>query len=158
MAEHKDLTGAQLHEPKGVETADAGTVYVADGAGSGEWVSPIADIYNSNTFTVGTTMTDLSSPSSVYMNIPVKSTMTRMNVLLYGAVDANTVLTIKINGVLFADSLTVLSAGSAAGQKKSLTITTVNTLQAGDIIEIISDGAATASLRADIQLELEAIE
>jgi hypothetical protein len=131
---------------------------VADGAGSGEWVSPIADIYNSNTFTVGTTMTDLSSPSSVYMNIPVKSTMTRMNVLLYGAVDANTVLTIKINGVLFADSLTVLSAGSAAGQKKSLTITTVNTLQAGDIIEIISDGAATASLRADIQLELEAIE
>lgn len=37
MALHKDLTGADLHEPKGVATADSGQVYVADGAGSGSW-------------------------------------------------------------------------------------------------------------------------
>jgi len=39
MAEHNLLTGSQLHEPKGAESAPAGTVYVADGLGSGAWSS-----------------------------------------------------------------------------------------------------------------------
>lgn len=34
---HSTLTGAELHEPKGVATAPAGTVYVANGSGSGSW-------------------------------------------------------------------------------------------------------------------------
>lgn len=34
---HKDLTGSQIHEPKGVDSADFGSVYVADGEGSGSW-------------------------------------------------------------------------------------------------------------------------
>lgn len=36
---HASLTGSQLHEPKGVASATSGTVYVADGAGSGTWSS-----------------------------------------------------------------------------------------------------------------------
>lgn len=39
MPLHKDLTGAELHEPKGVESALSGTVYVADGSGSGSWTN-----------------------------------------------------------------------------------------------------------------------
>lgn len=34
---HKNLTGANLHEPKGADTASDGDVYVSDGAGSGSW-------------------------------------------------------------------------------------------------------------------------
>jgi hypothetical protein len=34
---HKNLSGADLHEPKGIGGAAAGTVYVANGAGSGVW-------------------------------------------------------------------------------------------------------------------------
>lgn len=37
MPEHNVLTGAQLHEPKGVASAAAGTSYKADGLGSGSW-------------------------------------------------------------------------------------------------------------------------
>ena len=37
MSLHKDLTGADLHEPKGIDSAASGDVYVADGAGSGVW-------------------------------------------------------------------------------------------------------------------------
>lgn len=158
MAEHKDLTGDQLHEPKGAATAAAGTVYVADGSGSGAWESPIDGIHNANSMALQTTMTDLAAASSVYFNVPVKSELARMNVMLYGAVDANTILTINIDGVLFADSLTITSAGTAAGQKKTLTVTTANTITAGSIVEVISDGGATASVRVDIQLELEAVE
>ncbi len=36
---HASLTGTQLHEPKGADTAALGTVYVANGAGSGSWSS-----------------------------------------------------------------------------------------------------------------------
>lgn len=36
---HRDLTGADIHEPKGVETAAADEVYAADGVGSGSWQS-----------------------------------------------------------------------------------------------------------------------
>lgn len=38
---HKNLTDPQLHEPKGVSAASEGTVYFADGNGSGEW-KPVA--------------------------------------------------------------------------------------------------------------------
>lgn len=36
---HKNLTGADLHEPKGADTAVSGRVYVSDGAGSGAWTA-----------------------------------------------------------------------------------------------------------------------
>jgi hypothetical protein len=38
---HANLTGANLHEPKGVATATVDQIYQADGAGSGSWKLPI---------------------------------------------------------------------------------------------------------------------
>lgn len=35
--QHSTLTGAELHEPKGAESATLGSVYTSDGSGSGEW-------------------------------------------------------------------------------------------------------------------------
>lgn len=43
MALHKDLSGADLHEPKGIEGATPGTVYVSSGGGSGSWRGLDAD-------------------------------------------------------------------------------------------------------------------
>lgn len=40
---HKNLTGNQLHESKGVDTATANTVYVANGSGSGSWTKLTAN-------------------------------------------------------------------------------------------------------------------
>lgn len=36
---HASLTGSELHEPKGADSASLGTVYVSNGAGSGSWQS-----------------------------------------------------------------------------------------------------------------------
>lgn len=49
---HKNLTGADLHEPKGADTALANQVYVSDGAGSGSWVAASSVITNT-AFTTG---------------------------------------------------------------------------------------------------------
>jgi microcystin-dependent protein len=37
VVEHVDIPDTQLHEPKGIESAAEGTVYIADGSGAGEW-------------------------------------------------------------------------------------------------------------------------
>lgn len=34
---HASLTDPEIHEPKGITSANAGDVYIADGSGSGEW-------------------------------------------------------------------------------------------------------------------------
>lgn len=36
---HSTLTGSDLHEPKGVASANSGQIYIADGAGSGTWTT-----------------------------------------------------------------------------------------------------------------------
>jgi hypothetical protein len=42
--EHSALTGANLHEPKGVAAAAANLVYVSDGAASGDWAEVTLDV------------------------------------------------------------------------------------------------------------------
>jgi len=37
VIQHKNIPNAQLHEPKGVNSASTKMVYLADGLGSGEW-------------------------------------------------------------------------------------------------------------------------
>lgn len=61
---HSSLTGASLHEPKGVASANAYEVYVADGAASGNWeiLTPYggwrySDIGTGTTFTTPTSYT-----------------------------------------------------------------------------------------------------
>lgn len=51
---HRNLTGADLHEPKGADTALSGQVYVSNGAGSGSWLDASTIIANS-AFTTGDT-------------------------------------------------------------------------------------------------------
>jgi hypothetical protein len=62
--QHNVLTGANLHEPKGVATANANEVYVADGAASGAWqlapINPHAEITLESNATA-TTVTTLGT-------------------------------------------------------------------------------------------------
>lgn len=54
MTVHRNLTGADLHEPKGADTALSGQVYVANGSGGGVWTDASTIITNS-AFTTGDT-------------------------------------------------------------------------------------------------------
>jgi len=49
---HANLTGADLHEPKGISTATANCVYVSNGSGSGSWVTA-ASVITNQAFTTG---------------------------------------------------------------------------------------------------------
>lgn len=67
--EHNELPDELLHEPKGASTAGAGTVYIADGAGSGAFEKlPISSLDISIP-----SVADLS-PSSITETITVNGT------------------------------------------------------------------------------------
>ena len=64
--QHKLITDADLHEPKGVASAANKTVYVANGSGSGSWTAPnaVANVYiafnsASPTYTQANTTSDV---------------------------------------------------------------------------------------------------
>lgn len=69
MARHNELTGNQLHEPKGATSAPLDSVYVANGAGSGTW-QPIKgesfQLASKDTLVIST---DKANPSYMTGNI-----------------------------------------------------------------------------------------
>jgi hypothetical protein len=65
---HKNLTGVDLHEPKGIAAASADQVYVADGAGGGVWetlVIPTGTFIV--TMTVFTSSGTWTKPANLFM-------------------------------------------------------------------------------------------
>jgi hypothetical protein len=74
MVAHAALTGAELHEPKGADGASANTVYIADGAGSGDW--NILD-YNSlpNGTVIGFAYTQSQTGADYTSTIPSDNTI-----------------------------------------------------------------------------------
>lgn len=159
MALHKDLTGAELHEPKGADSATAGTVYVANGSGSGTWTAAYDGVHNLNQYWMDGIVPDVSTPSSrTFLYIPIASEMFEIAAILAGPLTtANAVLSIYVNGVLFADSLTLTQAGSSAGQLHHANITTANGIAAGSVVEIRSDGGSDTATAATVFLGLRAL-
>lgn len=68
--EHANITDPNLHEPVGASTATAGQVYVADGAGSGNWIK----LFWREDLTI--------SPASVGANTTSEQTFTLSGLLL----------------------------------------------------------------------------
>ena len=62
--QHSALTDPNIHEPKGITTALAGQVYVADGSNSGDWVFPSGHAYGEIYITEGTTTQTLAASSA----------------------------------------------------------------------------------------------
>lgn len=68
--EHSQLPDELLHEPKGASTAAAGTVYVADGAGSGSFTK------------LPTTSLDMTLVSVDTITTPSTTVETKLNELI----------------------------------------------------------------------------
>ena len=150
MALHKDITGSDNHEPKGVETASAGQVYTANGSGSGSWTTPGATGYA----VVCTSFADISAPSTVYFSAPVTGTIVAVYITLQSAITvANSVVTGAIAGSPIGGlSLTVTQSGSAAGSVFSDTSLTGASVTAGQSISLTTDGGSTTTAVAHVEV------
>ena len=65
---HNTLTDPYLHEPKGASTASAGQIYVADGAGSGDWIENSRVFGGYLTFSTGSPYAHSVTTSDTVLN------------------------------------------------------------------------------------------
>lgn len=153
MPAHSTLTGADLHEPKGVATATSGQAYIADGAGSGAWSTPFvttAALNNNNKIILNYDFEDISSAASKWVVCPIAGDISKIYSVLHGAITgADCGFTFEIAGTaVTSGAITITQAGSAAGDVDSSTPSAAKTLTAGQAIEIISDGGSTGAVNA----------
>ena len=143
--QHAALTGADLHEPKGITTATAGQVYVADGSGSGDWTDPLSDINNLNAFDVNGHLDDVSSPNSEYrIRFARDCVLTNLYFVLSGAITGtDSVVSLYRDGVLLGQSATIAVSGSGDGVKTTLNLSPTYTFTAGQVLTVKTNGAST---------------
>lgn len=160
MAEHSTLTGASLHEPKGVAAASANTVYTADGAASGAWQKVTSSMINSSSvFDVNKgyytgAFADVSTADEMFFPFPFAATVTRVTTVLGGAITVgDSTLTVTKTGGSSLGTITVAQSGSAEGDVDTLTPVANNTLTAGQYIKIACDGGSTDAQRLGVMVE-----
>ena len=132
-----------------------GTLIVASNASS------VVDTYNAinNKINLTVTMADVSTAGSVWVVAPVACTFDGLYSVINGAIaTADAAITTEIGGTaVTGGSLTIANSGSAAGDVDSATPTALNTLAAGQALEIITDGASTNTVIATFTVELTPI-
>lgn len=150
--EHKNLTGADLHECKGASTAAANTLLQADGAGAAAFVDVLGTLKTSNKAFVAGAFADISTAASIFVPVPITGTVSKIFVTLNNAITvANSIVTAKINGVAMSGlSITITQAGSAGGSTFSGTPSGNNTVTEGQAIEIITDGGSTTTCVSNV--------
>lgn len=155
MPKHSELTGADLHEPKGIEVATIGQVYIANGSGSGTWQDPLTGIAGLNKFSLTGTFEDVSTASSLFFVVPQKSSLTKITGVLSGPITAaDSVVTIYKNSIAQTPTLVVPNAGSGAAVKSSQNYTLA--FLEGDVIELRNDGASSGSASYSVSLSFTA--
>jgi hypothetical protein len=124
---HASLTGSNLHEPKGADTAVSGAVYVADGGGSGAWTTitglsftgMVADfltpIAPSGWLELNGAAISTTTYAALYTAVTIQQTGTRVNglaVITGLASTANIKVGYYVFGTGISSGTTVLSVDS----------------------------------------------
>lgn len=148
--EHDAIPDGERHEPKGADAALVGQGYVSDGAQSGNWAYPAALIH--------TTIDDISTLQSVWAVSPIAGNIIDWWTVIDGVIAAgDAILTLEIATVLVTgSSLTIANAGSAAGDVDNATPSALNTVTAGQAIEVLTDGGSTNVVKAEVYILVRA--
>lgn len=152
MPLHSDLTGSDLHEPKGVDDANEFEVYIADGEGSGAWGLLTPSSLSGTVARVQqlwAVIEDVSAASSVIVPIGQACTITRIVYVLGGAISVadSAVSVVRQNGNSLGTATTIAYSSSAEGNSYEFIPSSNNTFAGtlGQYIKISSDGGSTTS-------------
>jgi hypothetical protein len=170
--QHAIIDDPDIHEPKGISTAAANTVYVATGAGTGAWTAAAGSSFGEIYITAGATTQTLSAASAyatlnpaaewasgVSSGVTLDPTNGQFTVSVAGvyqfnfwinfttaAIAAGTQYYFKyaINGVVGTQTDTVTKITNGADKLDTFASALV-TLAAGDIVTIQVAGDGTSS-------------
>ena len=145
---HASLTGADLHEPKGVATATNNQVYVADGTSSGAWTNRQHILISY--------LEDVSTAETVYIPIPFAGTISKVTSVLTNAITvADSTVTIKNSSGTTMGTITVAFSGSAAGDVDTNSSLTNNTVSADTYITIETNGNSNTASKLWLAVVLD---
>lgn len=148
MANHSDLTGSELHEPKGIAAASADTTYFSDGTNTGSFsthklvrlVSPTVAISSAGYF-IG-----LVTPWAGRL---IKTTVTILSDATTTAVGVD--FFIEIDDVEVGTSRVSFNQTTGAAYTSEISLpSTSNACSAGSVIELVS---GLLGIAATIQFE-----
>ena len=136
--EHSTLTGSDLHEPKGIASANTGQVYIANGSGSGTWTA------HNNKVILNARIDDISTGSSAYVVTPIAGTVTKIYSVISAAITGgDAIVTSKLGSTALTNGAVTIANGTAAGIPDSATPTANHTVTAGAVITLQTDGGST---------------
>jgi hypothetical protein len=168
---HSTLTDPYLHEPKGVATAQSGSIYVADGAGTGLWkihhqvagaYIPFDSTTPAYTHSCTTSDTPINPTFEFAYNEGFTAEADPARVIYSGVQDISSQITLTLstkqasgsqkdiiwsiykNGSLLLGSQTIRTISS--GTWGSITITGYTTLSQNDYISVYSRSSANCSV------------
>jgi len=148
MALHRDLTGADLHEPKGISTAGDGQSYVANGSGSGTWRKLLkTDIDTSNIkalteFGERLSVQNINEAKINYYVIGRAGLLFEVRSIVSGLVNTDTTITIRKNSTSAFSSF-VVPASIAPGTTFSGQPVPPVSFALGDILTIETNGSGS---------------
>tara|TARA_R110002167_G_scaffold364886_1_gene588062 strand:+ start:592 stop:1062 length:471 start_codon:yes stop_codon:yes gene_type:complete len=149
---HSTLTGSFLHEPKGVAAAGSGTVYIANGSGSGVWTNPQTVV----PLTLTGVIDDISTASTIYFGIPYAGTIEKVVTVLEGAISgSDATITVKNASAASMGTITVANSSSAAGDVDTLSPSSNNSISANSFMTVETDGASTGHKNLFITVTLD---
>ncbi len=139
---HASLTGTELHEPKGANSAALGTVYVSDGSGSGSWA-------NVGTSSFTGMIADFTWP--VVQAGWLELDGTDINTTTYSALYS--VMTIQMNGTRVSGSPIITSLSSTANMRVGYYVfgtgiasgTTILSINSGTQITLSANAGSTGT-------------
>ena len=104
-----------------------------------------------NDYFLSVKLSDVSTAGSAYVVAPDNGKIIKIYSVLGGAIaTADAAITTEINGVaVTGGAITIATSSSAAGDVDSAEPTAANSVQEGDVIEIITNGASTNTVPAE---------
>ena len=102
------------------------------------------------------TILDISTGASSWAVSPCAATVEAIYLVVEGATTGTAAITFEIGGTAITDSaISIVASGSGAGVVDSSTPTALNTVTAGQAIEIITDGGSTNTVIAVVTLVMK---
>jgi len=150
--EHKNIPDTERHEPKGISTSTADTIYVSNGAASGTWKEV--------PFAINAKLDDVSAASFVLIPIPFNAVVQSIRFVLGAAITiANSNITVTRSDAAAMGSAVIPFTGSAEGTTVDLTPSGNNTITAvtHKYIKIATDGGSTTTSPLFISVKLKAV-
>ncbi len=105
-----------------------------------------------NDYFLCTDLADISTATTAYVVVPDGGEVVKILTVISGAIaTADAVLTASINGTAITTGVvTVATASSAAWDQDSAEPTAANSVNEGDVISIVTDGASTNTVPVGI--------